>query len=34
MKTNQTWAVSDVNQLLLPNPLRMEMGIERDKMAY
>lgn len=31
MKTNQAWAVSDVNQLLLPNPLRMEMGIERDE---
>lgn len=31
MKKCKTWAVEDINQLLLPAPLRMEMGIERDE---
>lgn len=31
MKTNTAWAVENVNDLLLPAPLRLEMGIERDE---
>ncbi|MGO2336003.1 DAPG hydrolase family protein [Providencia sp.] len=30
MTTNKTWAVDNINELLLSKPLRLEMGIERD----
>lgn len=31
MKMNTAWAVENVNDILLPAPLRLEMGIERDE---
>lgn len=30
-KQNLPWAVNDINELLSPDPLRMEMGIERTE---
>ncbi len=29
--TNKSWAVEDINQLLLPAPLKLEFGLERDE---